>query len=133
MVYDITNPTSFDNIETWMEELHEHSSSKPEIILIGNKSDLPNRFVKSENAEQEALRHGVEFIETSALTGKNVEYAFTRLCELVYQKIKSGEINPLDKEYGIKIGGQSLSILNNENLTPLLGDGSNRKSKGCCC
>ena len=41
LVYDITNPKSFDNISKWLRNINEHASEDVERMLIG-KLDLKN-------------------------------------------------------------------------------------------
>ena len=49
MVYDTTNPISFENIQKWLQELRDHADPKISITLVGNKSDLKSlRAVKFE-------------------------------------------------------------------------------------
>ena len=42
-------------------------------MLIGNKSDLENREVAAESIEQLVEKGGYCYLETSALTGENVD------------------------------------------------------------
>ena len=35
LVYDITNPKSFDNISKWLRNINEHASEDVERMLIG--------------------------------------------------------------------------------------------------
>ena len=37
LVYDITQTSSFDNLETWLKELKKYGSQSPVVCLIGNK------------------------------------------------------------------------------------------------
>ena len=47
------------------------------MLLVGNKSDLEDRRdVSFEEAQEYAEKHGMAFIETSALDSSNVEQAF---------------------------------------------------------
>jgi ABC-type uncharacterized transport system substrate-binding protein len=49
-------------------------------MLVGNKSDLRHlRAVSTEEASQFAEKHGLSFIETSALESTNVEEAFQQI------------------------------------------------------
>jgi GTPase SAR1 family protein len=51
-MYDVTKPSSFSNLKTWVEELREHASPHIVVILIGNKTDLDTlRLVPVEVAE----------------------------------------------------------------------------------
>jgi GTPase SAR1 family protein len=40
VVYDITKPNSFENVEKWLKELRDHGAEDMILMLIGNKSDL---------------------------------------------------------------------------------------------
>ena len=52
------------------------------ILLVGNKCDLENkREVSFQEGEEFANNNEMEFIETSAKTGKNVDKAFNSLLE----------------------------------------------------
>jgi Ras-related protein Rab-1A len=41
VVYDITHPQSFDNIEKyWINEIESYADKNVEMLLLGNKSDI---------------------------------------------------------------------------------------------
>ena len=40
VVYDITKPQSFENVDKWLKEVREHGAENMVLMLIGNKSDL---------------------------------------------------------------------------------------------
>jgi hypothetical protein len=44
-------------------------------MLIGNKSDLPNRSVTTDEALTFAEQHQMAYMEVSACTGKNITTA----------------------------------------------------------
>ncbi|CAN4108465.1 unnamed protein product [Withania somnifera] len=72
LVYDITKRQTFDHVARWVEELRAHADSSIVIMLIGNKADLvDSRAVPTEDA-------------TSALSGHNVESAFLKLLEEIF-------------------------------------------------
>ena len=82
LVYDITRYSSFENIEfKWLTDYKKHVEKGGSLILIGNKNDLEDqRYVFKEDAKEMAKRiNAIEFIETSAKTGNNVEKAFLKL------------------------------------------------------
>jgi len=77
LVFDITKYTTFKNIEKWLNELREHAEPHIVAMLVGNKSDLlPHRAVSQQEADAFARKHGLNYIETSALDASNVEQAF---------------------------------------------------------
>ena len=80
LVYDISKQVTFENVERWLNELRDHADSNIVIMLVGNKSDLRHlRAVSTEEASQFAEKHGLSFIETSALESTNVEEAFQQI------------------------------------------------------
>jgi small GTP-binding protein len=87
VIFDLTNRTSFEKLGTWIQDFREHRGEKP-FCLIGNKADLKDQIdVTEEEASLLAKEHGVNFIITSAKTGKNVEKAFVNLCKKLLEKI----------------------------------------------
>ena len=62
LVYDITNRTSFDNLEKWMESVNDTlgTSNKYAVILMGNKADLEEkRKVTYEEAEDKCKKYNI--------------------------------------------------------------------------
>ena len=87
VVYDTTNKESFQNVDNWITDLRNYADKKVSVILVGNKNDLENeREVKKEQGEIKSKDYGIAFLETSALTGTNIEIAFKTLVEEVYNK-----------------------------------------------
>ncbi|MHA1326556.1 MAG: Rab family GTPase [Promethearchaeota archaeon] len=82
LIYDITNKSSFESIKYWYKDITKYL---PNIkikagILIGNKLDLKSeRKVTKQMGSELAREFNFELIEASALTGKNIEYAFYKL------------------------------------------------------
>ena len=84
LMFDLTNEVTFLNVRNWISQLQTHSYCEdPDIILIGNKLDLiENRVVDYKRAklfaENNDLKY-IDYIETSAAIGKNVESALNML------------------------------------------------------
>ena len=53
------------------------------MIIVGNKCDTQQRQVSFEEAQEFALSTGLQYIETSAKTGYNVENIFIQAIEKV--------------------------------------------------
>jgi Ras-related protein Rab-1A len=80
LVFDLTNRDSFYNITSWSQEIDRYAVAGYTILLIGNKQDLSkDRQIDRQLAEKFAMDHGVDYIETSAKTGANVEDIFVQL------------------------------------------------------
>ncbi|CAJ2657518.1 unnamed protein product [Trifolium pratense] len=93
LTYDITKRHSFNHIEKWLDELHNHADKNIVVMLVGNKSDLSsNREVSIEEAEEFAKQKGLFFLETSALDSHNVEPAFLGLLSQIYMTVSKKHI-----------------------------------------
>ena len=87
LTYDISNRPSFDHVIGWMRDIKTRAPPDCDIVLCGNKSDLDNdRVVTYDEGKQLSDEYGVQFFETSALTGHNVEKMFTALATTIKHK-----------------------------------------------
>jgi Ras-related protein Rab-1A len=68
MVYDITEKESFTNVTNWNNEIAKYASEGVRKLLVGNKCDLENRAVSTEEGQEFANTQGIKFLETSAKT-----------------------------------------------------------------
>ncbi|XP_073971649.1 ras-related protein Rab-27A-like isoform X2 [Rhodnius prolixus] len=91
VMFDLTDEQSFLDIRYWLEQLRLYAyCDNPDIILCGNKSDLPlERVVSEEDADGTAARYGLPYFETSAATGSNVSASIEMLVDLVIKKMES--------------------------------------------
>ena len=91
IVYDVTNPDSYQSVQNWYDELNVGVPEKLPVVIIGNKIDLreSSRDALSELegyklADRLSRRNGnfpVFYIETSAKTGENITKAFNLLTQ----------------------------------------------------
>jgi len=89
LVYDCCKASSFENIPRWIRELKDHANRDIVLLMAGNKKDLCDtvgRQVTPEQAQQMAREYGFQTLETSAMTGANVDDAFTTLITSIYEK-----------------------------------------------
>ncbi|KAG6778360.1 hypothetical protein POTOM_018219 [Populus tomentosa] len=94
LVYDVTKPTTFENVSRWLKELRDHADSNIVIMLIGNKTDLKHlRAVATEDAQSYAEKEGLAFIETSALEATNVEKSFQTILSEIYRIISKKSLS----------------------------------------
>ena len=45
LVYDVTDPSSFEGIAQWFSKIREEADLNAEVILLGNKIDLKNEIL----------------------------------------------------------------------------------------
>ncbi|CAL4104235.1 unnamed protein product [Meganyctiphanes norvegica] len=89
LLFDLTSEQSFLDIRSWIEQLKTHAyCDNPDIILCGNKVDLiEQRVISEQRARDMANKFGFSYMETSAATGQNVEAAVNLLLETVMQRM----------------------------------------------
>ena len=47
VLYDITKPQTFENLDKWIRELKEHADPCVCIMIVGNKTDLKTQRIVS--------------------------------------------------------------------------------------
>lgn len=84
ILYDITNEKSFSVLKDWVKLIKEECGSHMQIIIVGNKCDIEDqRKVNQDDAINFAKENNYEYIETSCMTGENVEKTVKTLCEKI--------------------------------------------------
>jgi len=97
LVYDITRRSSFTNLTGWLTDAKNLTSPNTVFILIGNKKDLEElRQVSYEEASEWAQSNNMKFLETSALTGENVEEVFIQTAKEIHHSVETNSINERD-------------------------------------
>lgn len=90
LMFDLTSQQSFLNVRNWMSQLQANAyCENPDIVLIGNKADLPDqREVNERQARDLAEKYSIPYFETSAATGQNVEKAVETLLDLIMKRME---------------------------------------------
>jgi small GTP-binding protein len=91
LVFDLTDLKSFENLSNWFLDVQNQFKDKNNLIgyIIGNKCDLKDQIqIQPENAKELANYLNLDFIETSALSGVNVDNVFGKLAQLLYDSFK---------------------------------------------
>ena len=101
-VYDITNKSSFKNLEYWVKSVDDELGNEPYIkAIIGNKSDL---YLKEEVKEQEAKEfaklNGAKF---KLCTAKNDPLSFIKFLEELCSNTLKGNFSESDANCSIKL------------------------------
>ncbi|MHA2392990.1 MAG: Rab family GTPase [Promethearchaeota archaeon] len=84
LVFDLTNIKSYLNVQNWFNEIDKHVTDRSKLFgfLLGNKEDLSDkRVVNYDEAERLARSFNLKYIETSALSGKNITECLNDIAE----------------------------------------------------
>ena len=98
VVYDVTKRATFEHVETWLEDARTLAHENVCCILCGNKCDLEDapREVELLEGTRTAQENDAMFLETSALTGENVDEVFLKCARSILTKIEDGTLDSYD-------------------------------------
>ena len=125
LVYDVTSEKSLKQINEWLKLIDKHASENVVKILVANKCDVSGdkRVVSRERAQAQADEFGLKTMETSALSGLNVEDVFFEMGKLALERIESEKEELLNernrRDNGVKIDNN--------------GGGKNGGGNNSCC
>jgi len=93
LIYDISNKRNFEEYkEYYRDKIREECKNNIKVILIGNKIDIEEREVTTEEGYAFAFENGYMFMETSCLTNDNIYDAFEAIIyETLLIKMKEEE------------------------------------------
>eukprot|EP01084_Bolivina_argentea_P232331 391597_1 len=87
LVFDITDRTSFQKVQHWIEELRKIVGKDIVLIIAANKTDLESkRQVDNHDAHAYAQSVGAQILPTSAKSGKGVHDLFLELTKKLLKK-----------------------------------------------
>ncbi|KJY02135.1 secretion related GTPase SrgD like protein [Zymoseptoria brevis] len=142
LVFDISRRNTFASVTAWLHDLRQIAEDDIVVVLVGNKSDLAasstvsgdqsaanKRQVTREEAEEWCRENKVmQYVETSAKSGENVERAFLEVAERIYQNIEAGKYDLNDRRSGVKGPGAG-----GGRAVTLGGPDRNAAKKAGCC
>ena len=129
VVFDLSNKQSFYELKNWMSHIKTHVGDETCKLLVGNKCDkLDSKQVTNKERDDFLDEFPMEYIESSAKDGINIDEAFLLLTKNILEKfykemqsekseLISGDMMNSDKimmssKASIKKGK---SLLNNDN------------------
>ena len=124
-VCDVTKEKTFDNIKNWLIDSEQNANNTNfKKILVGNKIDLKEeRAIDTQQLQNFANKKEMNFYETSAKDGTNVDHIFTELAKLILEDKSDQQIK---EEFSHK--NRSLSLYSKESEE----SNNPKKKKGCC-
>lgn len=87
LVYDVNCSDSFSKVPLWLEQIKTYINFKQvSIILLGNKIDINNREVTTQQGLKLANKLDLKFIEVSALSNININTVYDMLIyDMIYK------------------------------------------------
>lgn len=85
LVFDLTERSSFDHVESWVQQIQQKADPKVAVVLVANKMDLVENkdFIE---ARTFADSHCLPFFAVSAKTGEGVSEVFESLSEMIIKR-----------------------------------------------
>jgi small GTP-binding protein len=90
LCFDVSNPSSYESIATWMTHVKDNSDKGVRLIIIATKMDRPDAVITRQQAEELASRHStpdrpIPVYFTSSKNNEGVTEAFEGLATLALQ------------------------------------------------
>lgn len=92
IVYDVSNKSSFDKVQEWVQSVIDNTVQGIKMVLVGNKIDLP-REVTTEEGQKMANRYDIPFYETSAKENIGIDDCIKTITTEVLKTYKQEEDN----------------------------------------
>lgn len=117
-VYDITNEQSFNDLNEYIQMVHNNCQETTKIVIIGNKTDLEDeRVVPFAKAEEYAKENNALFYhETSKLNIDLIDFLFDKILDYLSENDKNEE--------------EKKQVNNEINMND--GNMNNTEDKKCC-
>ena len=117
LMYDITKHETFEHLDIWLNLIKQMTNDIP-IVLVGNKLDQEDniengRSVEYSEGEDYARENNLDFFETSALDGTNIDKIFGTISEKVLKNLQDSRTS------------SSVSLVPEDRKV-------NKKKKKCC-
>ena len=136
IVYAIDNQESFDNLDSWLDEIKSQTHPYLKIFLIGNKVDLEDKRVIDRSIAEELVKeHKIDlFLETSAKTGYNAQKLFVKAAQILVENYKDfASIDPRDSLTSKDKYSNTLTSKENENEEKTDYNNYKKRKKKCGC
>jgi len=90
LLYDITDPLSFQHVNEWMAAIKQYAVENVSRFLVGNKCDMNDkRVISFDEGKRLADEFGVQFAETSAKDGTNIDQVFLSITQEIIGRIQA--------------------------------------------
>ena len=87
IVFNISDLQTFHNVQFWLEQINSKVEMMLPKFLIGNMVDREEkREISKDDCEEFAYANGLNYFETSALTGEGINEVFNELLLQAFRK-----------------------------------------------
>jgi len=86
LLYDITNPNSFDNVKLYIKAIEESAKKPVCAILCANKNDRTDRAISTEEGLELAKLYNLPFHEVNCLNGEGIEEATQEMLSMLVRR-----------------------------------------------
>ena len=144
VVFDLTQPQSFDGVKVWIKEIHEKRSESIVIVIAGNKADLiDEQKISPEVAKEYADSIGATLMIVSAKDDINISEIFIHIGTILKESIVESPSKKKEREPGKKVDGMDgtdgTDDIDNKNIKSSDGNvildpnKAKEKKKDKCC
>jgi len=131
LIYDVTQRETFNNLESWINEIKNNSKKDIKVIIVGNKNDIEKRVVSVNEGIDFAKKYNSLYIDASAKNGTNIMLIFHKITEIILSSIKEEEKN--DKEIDNRQSVMNISDYMKEKKKLIQKIKEEEKKKKNCC
>jgi len=86
LAYAVNDRDSFKNLEDWINQVRKFTTPDVSIVLVGNKSDMPDRAVSYDEGKALADQNNFHFFETSTKDDTNIKPLFQAMLHDIIKK-----------------------------------------------
>jgi Ras-related protein Rab-2A len=90
LVYDVSRRRTYLALEEWLNELRKAINKDIPLVLVANKTDLPDRIVEPSEGHKFADDHNMPYVEASAKTGEGIVDIFEELAITLVKQRETG-------------------------------------------
>ena len=128
LAFDITQPSSFESLQYWLNDLEQNGNMRENRILVGTKTDLvADRRVRNDEATLLAREHNMPYIECSARTDFKVKEVFETLAMNMLQSFNGFEDESTENRRNV-----FHKLETKHTLGVPFGKGNSRRKLKCC-
>eukprot|EP00299_Pterocystis_sp_00344_P009702 c4165_g1_i2.p1 GENE.c4165_g1_i2~~c4165_g1_i2.p1 ORF type:complete len:200 (+),score=38.55 c4165_g1_i2:104-703(+) len=103
--YDCTNEETFEHVTQWIDDVRRYCTANTKVLLLATKCDL-QPAVLPEAACKFAQANHIPWLETSALSGKNVTDAIL----LAVNELRQSKVAVADNSPRITFGNDTTTV-----------------------